>query len=73
MGQIDDHRVSLGHRVSHGQAPKLISYGQNHEAIKPFRYFGYRDFNIQGSLLLASCIPGARNPEKTRTVDQEMI
>jgi hypothetical protein len=73
MGQIDDHRVSLGRRVARGQVPELISYGQTHETIKPFRYFGYRDFNIQGSLLLASCIPGARNPERTRTVDQEMI
>jgi hypothetical protein len=73
MGQIDGHHVSLGHRVACGQAPELISYIQTHEMIKPFWYFGYQDFNIQGSLLLDSCIPGARNPKRTRTVDQEVI
>jgi hypothetical protein len=39
MGQIDDHRVSLGHRVARGQAPELISYGQTHETIKAFSVF----------------------------------
>jgi hypothetical protein len=73
MGHINNHWVSLGHKISHGQVPELISYGQTHETIKPFRYFGYRDFNIQGSLLLASCIPGVRNLERARTVNQEMI
>jgi hypothetical protein len=73
MGQIDDHRVSLGCRVARGQALELVSYVQTHEIIKPFWYFSYRDFNIQGSLLLASCTPGAQNPERTRTIDQEMI
>jgi hypothetical protein len=71
MWQIDDHWVSLGCRIARGQVSELISYGQTHK-IKPFRYFGYWDFNIQGSLLLASYIPGAQNPKITRIVDQEV-
>jgi hypothetical protein len=31
MEQIDDHQVSLSHRVAQGLVHELISYDQNHE------------------------------------------
>jgi hypothetical protein len=70
MGQIDGHRVSLGRRVARGQAPELISYGQTHETIKPFRLSGLRE-NRGSPPSTAFQIPEAETPKRTRTVDQE--
>jgi hypothetical protein len=64
-GQIDDHRVSLGRRVARSQAPELISYGQTHEAIKPFRLSGLRE-NRGSPPSTAFQIPEARNVEKNQ-------
>jgi hypothetical protein len=36
MEQIDDHWVSLSHRVARGLAHELIFYGQNHEMMSHF-------------------------------------